>query len=55
MRANTRLALCGVVIIVSALYALLVTKDKQLAETVALGYIAVLLTLMFIVTVWKRP
>jgi hypothetical protein len=54
MTANTRLAVCAVVIILSAVYALILEQDQGLAEAVALGYIAVVLTLMFILNVWKR-
>lgn len=55
MNPRLRLALCAVMILLSAGYAVLVSKDKDLAEAVALGYIAVLLTIFTIVNVWKRP
>lgn len=54
MRANTRLALCAAVILVSALYAVLVEKDQQLAETLAIGYVAVLMTALVLVNFWKK-
>jgi tryptophan-rich sensory protein len=54
MQANTRLALCGVVIVLSALYGLLLEQDRRLAEAVAIGYIAIMLTLLLVVNIWKR-
>lgn len=54
MKANTRLAVCGLVILLSALYGLILNRDQGLAEAVALGYIAIVLTLLFILNVWKR-
>lgn len=55
MKANTRLALSLVMIIGSALYGLLIAEDRGFAEAVAVGYIALLLTLFFATNLWKRP
>src|SRR4051794_4614901 len=41
MKASTRLIICLVVILGSAIYALLVAKNQDLAKAVAQGYIAV--------------
>ena len=46
--------LCAVMILISASYAVLVAKDLELAKAVALGYIALMLTLIVIVNVWKK-
>lgn len=54
MLPRTRLYLCGFLIVVSAVYAVLVAEDPDVAEAVALGYIALVLTLFFLITVWKR-
>lgn len=55
MKPRLRLALCAVMILISAGYAALVSEDRGLAEAVALGYIAVLLTIFTVVNLWKKP
>lgn len=55
MKANTRLSLIAFLIVGSALYAFLIAKDPKFAEAIALGYIAMLLTVLTIINVWKRP
>lgn len=55
MKANTRLALSLAVIVLSAIYAVLVTKNPALASAIASGYVAVLLTIFLLVNVWKKP
>lgn len=55
MTPANRLWALAVLIILSAAYALLVKKDPALAQVVALGYIAVMLTILIITTCWKRP
>lgn len=54
MGASTRLNLCIVVIVGSAIYALLVAQAPDFAEAVALGYIAVLLTILVAINLWKK-
>lgn len=39
----------------SSTYALLVGWDPELARAVAVGYIALMLTVLVIVNVWKKP
>lgn len=46
MTPNKRLWLVAAVIIFSATYAVIVTRDKSMAYAMALGYIAVLLTVL---------
>jgi len=55
MNPRLRLWLCAGVILLSAGYGLLVTKDRRLAEAIALGYIAVVLTVFVVINVWKKP
>lgn len=55
MRASTRLFWCGVIIIASALYGLLIVRDPEFASAIATGYVAALLTIFIIVHVWKKP
>jgi hypothetical protein len=38
----------------SAIYAVLIAKDRDLAEAAAVGYIALLLTIFVIVNTWKK-
>lgn len=55
MRASTRLVWCGVIIIASALYGLLIVRDPEVAQAVAIGYVAALLTIFVILHIWRRP
>lgn len=55
MNPRLRLWACVVMILVSAGYAVLVAKNLEIAKAVALGYIALMLTLIVIVNLWKRP
>lgn len=55
MRAHTRLTLSAVMIILSALFAILIDQDPQVASAVALGYVALLLTAFVLANVWKKP
>lgn len=54
MVANVRLLWCAVMIVGSAVYALLVVANPDLAEIVAFFYVPVLLTIFVAVNVWKR-
>lgn len=55
MRAHTRLTLSAAMIILSALFAVLVSQSPQVASAVATGYVAVLLTVFVMINVWKKP
>ena len=41
-------------IVFSAIYAVLIAEDRDLAEALAVGYIALLLTIFVTVNVWKK-
>lgn len=53
MTANTRLVLSVIVIVGSAIYGLLIAEAPKFAEAIALGYIAVLLTVLTAMNLWK--
>ena len=55
MRASVRLLLVAVIIVGSALYALLIVRNSALASAVASGYVAALLTVFTLVNLWKKP
>lgn len=55
MTANTRLHLIAGIILVSAVYAILIAKDPALASAIASGYIALLLTVLVVLNLWKKP
>ncbi len=55
MNRNLRLMVAAAIIIVSAFYAVLVVQNPALASAISSGYVAVLLTSIFVVNVWKKP
>jgi ABC-type uncharacterized transport system permease subunit len=55
MRPYTRLALAAVLIVISAAYAVLVKKDPSIASAIAVGYVAVLVTIITAIQIWRRP
>jgi hypothetical protein len=55
MAPMTRLILCAMIIVSSSLYGLVIAYDAAIAEAIALGYVALLLTVFFAVNVWKKP
>lgn len=54
MRPSVRLMWCAVMIVGSALYGILVAADPRIASAVALGYVAVLLTIFVANEIWKK-
>lgn len=54
MSASLRLLLCGVLILLSAIYAVLVARDPTTASAIAAWYVAVVVTVILAVTVWKK-
>ena len=54
MGPNTRLRMSIFMIVFSAVYAVLIAEDRDLAEVVAVGYIALLLTVFIIINMWKK-
>lgn len=54
VKPDTRLILSVVMIIGSALYGMLLLEAPKFAEAIAVGYIAVLLTILTITNLWRR-
>jgi hypothetical protein len=54
MTASYRLLLCGGLILVSAVYAVLVARDPAFAAAVAAGYVAIVVTVILVVNLWKK-
>jgi hypothetical protein len=55
MTAYSRLITVAVIILFSAAYAVLVKKDPALASSIAAGYVAVLLSVVIVLNLWKKP
>lgn len=55
MTPSLRLKLCVATIGMSTIYAVIVAKDPQLASAIAVGYVAILLTVFVLVHFWKKP
>lgn len=55
MRPNARLIWCAVMILASVAYAALVSSDASIASAIAVGYVALLLTIFVLTNVWKKP
>ena len=55
MRPRTRLLWCAVLIVGSAGYAVLIAKDRGLAQTIMLGYIGLVLTIFAVNHLWRKP
>lgn len=55
MSSSTRLKLSIVMIVLSMLFAVLIAQSPQIASAVATGYVAVLLTVILLTNVWKKP
>lgn len=55
MRPSTRLWLIAGIIVLSAVYAVLVVEDRNLAAAISSGYVALLLTVTLVLNVWKKP
>jgi uncharacterized membrane protein len=55
MKPSTRLIWCAVIIVGSAIYGLLIAYNPRVATAIMVGYIALLLTILLSIHVWKRP
>jgi ABC-type uncharacterized transport system permease subunit len=55
MTPNNRLRILAILIVLSAAYAVIVKKDQGLAYAIALGYIAIMLTILIITQCFKKP
>ena len=53
MKAKPRLALAGLMIVVSAFYGALILADDGIAAAFALGYVSFLLTVFVANEVWR--
>ena len=51
---RTRLMICAAVIVLSAGYGVLITKDPDFAQAIMLGYVGILLTIFVLVEVWRH-
>lgn len=54
MPINVRIILVNFLLIMSAGYGFLSAKDDDLAHTLAIGYIALVLTLIVLLDTWKK-
>jgi len=54
MGPNARLRMSIFMIVFSAIYAVLIAENRDLAEALAVGYIALLLTVFVMVNIWKK-
>lgn len=54
MTPNLRLRLCVAMVVMSTMYGLVVVQDPQVAAAIAVGYVALLLTLFTLVHFWKK-
>jgi uncharacterized membrane protein len=55
MKPSTRLIWCAVIIVGSAIYGLLIAYNPRVATAIMVGYIALLLTILVVIHVWKKP
>ena len=54
MKPNARLGWVAVILVGSAVYAILITKDPDIASAIMLGYVGVLLTIFIVNEIWKH-
>jgi len=54
MSPSLRLVVCGAIILFSAIYAVLVSRDPAFAAAIAVGYVAVVVTAILVINVWKK-
>lgn len=55
MTPSTRLRWSFVIVIVSAVYAILIFENPQVASAVASWYVAVLLSIFVLGEIWRKP
>lgn len=53
--ANKRLIAVAGLLALSGVYAIVVIQDSALASALALGYVGFLLTVLLIISCWKKP
>lgn len=54
MTPKTRLRLIAIMLMLSAIYAVLIVADREIAGVIAVGYIAIILTVFVLVNAWKK-
>lgn len=55
MTSSLRLRLCMGVVLFSLLYGVIVVTNPEVASAIAAGYVAVLLTVLIMLNVWRKP
>lgn len=55
MTPNLRLALVAFLLVGSAAYAVVAVKSPDLASAIAVGYVAILVTISTAIQIWRRP
>lgn len=55
MTSNSRMQIAVLIVVFSALYALLIAKDPGIASAISSGYVAIVLTAILISNVRKKP
>lgn len=55
MSPSIRLRLVVVILVMSAIYAVMVAKDPAVAGAISSGYVAIVVTVFILVNVWKKP
>ncbi len=55
MNSSTRLNVSIIMIVLSAVYAVMLVKDPSVASAVAIGYVAIIMTGVVLSNVWKKP
>lgn len=54
MAPSTRLKLCLLIVVVSAIYAVVVVHDPHVATSLSTFYVAIVVTVFVIANVWKK-
>lgn len=55
MSAVTRLKLSAMLLVLSAIYAVLISENTEVANAVAGGYIFIVLSTITVATFWRKP
>lgn len=55
MTSSSRLQMSVAMIILSAIYAVIIAQNSDLASIVTIAYIVILFTFFVIANVWKKP
>lgn len=55
MNSSTRLVSSVVIILMSVIYGVIIAADPDVAAAIAVAYVSILLTVLLITNVWKKP